>query len=172
MAAVLQTVRIMRVPAAQLTRRVRLATIRTVRLRQIRAAHTINAAQRHSVLIILALRAAAIPHRNSALTLRRRVLIQRRAAHTRHRRTPHQHLAADRLAAVIPLVAGAEVEAAQDHTAAKWLRILVRLQNKKAHCFKRAFFICEFAWIFFICLKFFLELRSLKFHRWCGVTLS
>ena len=140
MAAVLQTVRIMRVRAAQLTRRVRLATIRTVRLRQIRAAHTINVAQRHSVLIILALKAAAIPHRNSALTLRRRVLIQRRAAHTRHRRTPHQHLAADRLeAAFIPLVAGAEVEVAQDHTAAKWLRILVRLQNKKAHCFKWAF---------------------------------
>ena len=137
MAAALQTVRATPVRATRLTRRVRLATIRTVRPPQIRAAHTINVAQLRSVLIILALRAAT-PRRsvntlrhNSAATLRR-LLILRQVAHTRHRHTLRLHPAADRPEADTLQVAVAAIEAAQDRTAAKpQVRIQVRIQHEK-----------------------------------------
>jgi hypothetical protein len=133
----------MPVRATQLTRRVRLATIPTDRLRQTRAQHTTNAARLHSALIILAPRAAAIPglsnartlHRNSVHTLRRRVLIphpQRRVARTRHRHTPRRLLAVDRQEEAVTLqVAVVEIEAVQDHTAAKpQTHIQVRIRKK------------------------------------------
>ena len=130
-----------------------LATILTGRLPQIRAAHTINGALRHSVLITLPL-SAAIPRRSSAVTLHRRGLTPLRAARTRH-------LAADRLEEedILPVaVAVAEVEVVQDRTAAKQqLRIPVQLQNKKARCFERAF-------LFVNLLGIFLEVRSLEFQ--------
>jgi len=100
----------------------------TGRLLQTRAEHTISGEQLHSVLIIPALR-AAIPRRNSAVILHRRVPIPRRnnaltprprSVVTRHRHTLRQLLAVDRReGAVILLVAVAAIEAAQDRTAAK-----------------------------------------------------
>src|ERR1700733_5448217 len=69
--AALRTARVTRVPATRLTHRVRLATIRTGRLRQIRVADTTNEAQLHSVPIIRARRVAGLQ--------------RRRSAHTRHR---------------------------------------------------------------------------------------
>ncbi len=145
--------RVMPVRATQLTRRVRLATIRTDRLLQIRAQHTTNAARLHSGLIILAPRAAAIPRlsnahtlrRNSVRTLRRRVLIphpQRRVARTQHLHTPHRLLAVDRQEeAVILQVAVVEIGAVRDHTAAKpQPHIQVRIR-KEARSSSGFFFI-------------------------------
>jgi hypothetical protein len=127
--------------------------MRTGRLLQTRAEHTISGGQLHSVLIILALR-AAIPRRNSTLILHRRVPIPRRnsalilrrlnartlrprSVLTRHRHTLRQLLAVDRReGAAILLVAVVEVEAARDRTAAKPQQgAQVRLQNEKARSF-------------------------------------
>ena len=142
--------------------------MRTGRLLQTRAEHTISGEQLHSVLIILALR-AAIPRRNSALILHRRVPIPRRSSAlilrrrvpiprrnsaltlrprsglTRHRHTLRQLLAVDRReGADILLVAVVEVEAAQDRTAAKPQHgAQVRLQNEKARSFEPAFLFVD-----------------------------
>jgi hypothetical protein len=132
--------------------------MRTGRLLQTRAEHTISGGQFHNVLTILALR-AAIPRRNSALILHRRVPIPRhnsalilrrlnvhtlrpRSIPTRHRHTLRQLLVVDRReGAAILLVAVVEVEADQDRTAAKPQHgAQVRLQNEKARSFERAFF--------------------------------
>jgi hypothetical protein len=105
--------RVMRVRATRSTRKVRLAIIRTGRRPRIKAAHTINAAQLHRVLILPRLNSAAIRRRSSEATLRRVARTRRR--HTLRRLLAAHHQEEDilRVATVV------EIEADRDHTAAK-----------------------------------------------------
>jgi hypothetical protein len=146
-AAALQTVRITLAQAGQLTRRVRLAPIRIGRLPLTKVAHTISAA-------ILYRRSNAVtrhrhvhtPHRNSALTLRRRVPLLHRAARTRRLHTPRPLLAADLLEGDDLPVAVAEIEAAQDRTAGKAQHLIQgsATRTKKPAGFERAFVFFRF----------------------------
>ena len=138
-AAALQTVRIMSA-RVRLIRRAQLATTRIGLLPLTKVVHTTNAA-------ILYRRSNAVtrhrhvhtPHRNSAVTLRRRVSILHRPARTRRLHTPRPLLAADLLEGDGLPVAVAEIEAAQDRTAGK-AQHLIQVQERKKSPLLRAGF--------------------------------